>query len=195
MARTKEYNTTEVIEAATTEFLTKGYKGVSVNDLVKATKLNKHSMYQEFRSKEGLFCACMDHYVQAIFQDFGHLLRKQPLGLANIEAFFRERIRYGYENNGTGCLLITATLEKDQMDPLVTERVTHHWTLQKADMHLCLQAAASRGEIHFSTNLSTLTDTFLTLLIGMVVMMKSGVPREDVEAVFTQTLRTATQSA
>jgi len=183
MARNKEYNTQDVLDAATTEFLSKGYKGVSVNDLVKATKLNKHSMYQEFGNKEGLFCQCIDNYVYTVFRDFGHVLRRQPLGLKNIEDFFRHRIEYAYSGKGNGCLLVTTMVEKEQVEEVAIDRVQHHWTLQKADFQLCLTAAQKQGDIPPNKDTKTLADYLFGLLIGIVVMMKGGTDRASVEMI------------
>ena len=57
MTRPKEYKLQKVLEASTQVFWEKGYRGTSMNDLVQATGLNKHSMYKEFSNKDGLFLA------------------------------------------------------------------------------------------------------------------------------------------
>lgn len=183
MARNKEYETQEVLDAATSKFLSKGYKGASVNDLVKATKLNKHSMYQEFGNKEGLFCQCIDNYVQNIYREFGYVLRRQPLGLSNIEDFFRQRIDYAFSGKGDGCLLVTTVLEKEQTGGVLLDRVQHHWTLQKADFELCITAAQKNRDIPKDKNPRELANQLFCILIGMVVMMKSGSGRESIELI------------
>ncbi|SCY68981.1 TetR/AcrR family transcriptional regulator [Desulfoluna spongiiphila] len=181
MPRSKEYDHQDVLDAATSQFLDKGYKGVSVNDLVKATKLNKHSMYQEFGNKEGLFCACIDNYVQTVYRSFGHILRRHPLGLTNIDDFFRHRIDYAYSGKGNGCLLLTTVAEKEQVDKVVLDRVQHHWTLQKADFKLCLDAARERGDIPEHKDTDILSNHLFCQLIGMVIMIKGGTDRQTVE--------------
>jgi len=130
MPRNKEYDHQDVLGAATSQFLDKGYKGVSVNNLVKETRLNKHSMYKKFGNKEGLFCACIDNYVQTVNRNFGHILRRHPLGLTNIDDFFRHRIDYDYSGKGNGCLLHTTVAEKELANKVVMDRVKKHWTLQ-----------------------------------------------------------------
>lgn len=191
MARNKEYDTQDVLDAATSQFLNKGYKGVSVNDLVNATKLNKHSMYQEFGNKDGLFCRCLDNYVQAAHRSCGHFLRRQPLGLKNIEDFFRHRIDQAYSGKGNGCLLVTTVIEREQVKEVALDRVRHHWTLQKADFQLCLTEAQARGEIPGTTDTKILTDQLFCLSLGMIVMMKGGADRDSVEKILDMTLENA----
>ncbi|VFQ45495.1 TetR/AcrR family transcriptional regulator [Desulfoluna butyratoxydans] len=193
MPRNKEYNHQDVLNAATSQFLDKGYKGVSVNDLVKATKLNKHSMYVEFGNKEGLFCACIDHYIQAVHRHVGHILRRQPLGLRNINDFFRHRIDYAYSGRGNGCLLLTTVSEKNQVDQMVLDRVQHHWTLQKADLRICLDAAKEQGEIPAEKDTAVLASHLFCQLMGMVIMIKGGARRQEVEQMIDMTLAHARQ--
>src|SRR5436853_5804058 len=49
-----------VLESAIQEFARKGYSGTSVQDILKATKLSKPTLYYYFKSKAGLFRAIMD---------------------------------------------------------------------------------------------------------------------------------------
>ncbi|WP_458120280.1 TetR/AcrR family transcriptional regulator [Paenibacillus sp. Z6-24] len=46
---------TKLVEAAKTLFAQKGYKGTSVEDIVKVTGVSKGSIYYHFVNKEGLF--------------------------------------------------------------------------------------------------------------------------------------------
>ncbi|CAG37440.1 related to transcriptional regulator [Desulfotalea psychrophila LSv54] len=183
MGRHKEYDTQKVLDAATLEFLDKGYKGASVNDLVKATKLNKHSMYQEFGSKDGLFSECLDNYVRAIDQGGGHVLRRQPLGLANIEEFFRYRLDYAYARSGNGCLLVTTVVERSQLGEMALKLLEYHWDLQKADFELCLRAAQVQGHIPKEKHIKGLTNYLFALLVGVLVMVKGGADRPSIDEV------------
>jgi AcrR family transcriptional regulator len=49
-----------VLESAIQEFARKGYSGTSVQDILKATKLSKPTLYYYFKSKAGLYRAIMD---------------------------------------------------------------------------------------------------------------------------------------
>ena len=51
----KNYDETEVLEKATRAFWTHGYEATSMGDLVKATGINRGSMYAAFPSKRDLF--------------------------------------------------------------------------------------------------------------------------------------------
>jgi len=49
-----------VLESAIQEFARKGYSGTSVQDILKATRLSKPTLYYYFQSKAGLFHAIID---------------------------------------------------------------------------------------------------------------------------------------
>lgn len=62
MARPREFDQEKVINKITLLFWTKGFKGTSMDDLVKATKLNKGSLYTCFGNKEEIFKMALNHY-------------------------------------------------------------------------------------------------------------------------------------
>ena len=80
MPRTKEYVREDVLEAATRVFWERGYEGTSVENLVEATGLHRRSMYGEFGDKDGLFLACIDHYVSKTAKHLMAILQAQRYG-------------------------------------------------------------------------------------------------------------------
>ena len=62
-----------------------GFARTTVQDLERATGVNKSGLYTEFEGKEDLFIASMRRYFEAL-QDLGILTRK-PLGWHNVENF------------------------------------------------------------------------------------------------------------
>ncbi|MCP4116299.1 MAG: TetR/AcrR family transcriptional regulator [Desulfobacteraceae bacterium] len=190
MARCKEYDCQTVLDAATRAFWEKGYKGISINDLVKATGLNKHSMYQEFGSKEGLFGECIDNYVHALNRDFGRVLRRKPLGLKNIEDFFRNRIDYAASGKSIGCLLVSTVVEKEQVDEAVFDRVKRHMALQEEDFCRCLMAAREKGEIPPDKDPKVLAGYLFSFLMGLAVMGRTNPSKESVEKLYGMVIST-----
>ena len=131
MARKKEYDRNKVLDAATRVFWVKGYKGTSVSDLVSATGLNKHSMYMEFGSKEGLFQECINNFVLETKKDLKNILTRPPLGMKNIETFFRNRIVYASSDDCIGCLLINTAIEKELLEAEAFELAQKHIPARK----------------------------------------------------------------
>ena len=107
MGRPKNFSREEVLEKAMPIFWRHGFADTSLQDLERATGVNKSGLYTEFRDKEDLFLACLRHYLES--QDKRGLLTKEPLGWKNIEMFLKS----GPLNKGEkqGCFAINSMRE------------------------------------------------------------------------------------
>src|ERR1700687_1167887 len=86
MGRPKNFNREEVLEKAMPVFWKHGFSDTSLQELERATGVNKSGLYSEFRDKEDLFVACLRYYLEN--QEKRGLLTKEPLGWDNVETFF-----------------------------------------------------------------------------------------------------------
>jgi TetR/AcrR family transcriptional regulator, copper-responsive repressor len=107
MGRPKSFSREEVLEKAMPIFWKHGFADTSVQELERATGVNKSGLYTEFRDKEDLFVACLRHYLES--QGKRGLLTKEPLGWKNIEAF----LKHGPLNKGEqqGCFSVNSMRE------------------------------------------------------------------------------------
>src|SRR6202051_3996535 len=87
MGRPKNFSREEVLEKAMPVFWKHGFADTSLQDLERATGVNKSGLYTEFRDKEDLFVACLRHYLES--QGKRGLLIKEPLGWKNVETFLK----------------------------------------------------------------------------------------------------------
>lgn len=182
MARIKEYDRDEVLDAATQTFWTKGFKGTSVSDLVSATGLGKRSMYQEFGSKEGLFLECIDNYVQRLNSEVNKIMNRKPLGLQNIEAFFRNRIDYASSHECSGCMMVNSAIEKELLEEEAFNQVQKNLSNHEEIFYKCLVAAQTSGELDSEKNCRDLAAYLFTFANGMMVRSKTSPNKESLEA-------------
>src|ERR1700694_4029168 len=121
MGRPKGFSRQEVLEKAMPVFWKHGFADTSLQDLERATGVNKSGLYTEFRDKEDLFVACLRHYLES--QGKRGLLTMEPLGWKNVEAFLKN----GPLNKGEqqGCFSINSMREfailPDEAYGVVTE--------------------------------------------------------------------------
>src|SRR5580692_11495754 len=121
MGRPKNFSREEVLEKAMPVFWKHGFADTSLQELERATGVNKSGLYTEFRDKEDLFVACLRHYVES--QGKRGLLTKKPLGWNNVETFLKN----GPLNKGEqqGCFSINSMRElailPDEAYGVVTE--------------------------------------------------------------------------
>ena len=62
--RPREFDREAALEAAMLLFWRKGYAAASMNDLCEAMGVRSPSLYAAFESKEALYLAAIEHYVQ-----------------------------------------------------------------------------------------------------------------------------------
>lgn len=121
MGRPKNFSREEVLEKAMPVFWKRGFSDTSLQDLERATGVNKSGLYTEFRGKEDLFVACLRRYLES--QEKRGLLTKEPLGWKNVETFLKN----GPLNKGEqqGCFSVNSMREfailPDEVYGVVTE--------------------------------------------------------------------------
>jgi AcrR family transcriptional regulator len=107
MGRHRGFSREQVLDRAIPVFWKHGFADTSLQELERATGVNKSGLYAEFRDKEELFVACLRHYLES--QGKRGLLTHKPLGWKNIEAFLRN----GPLNQGErqGCFSVNSMRE------------------------------------------------------------------------------------
>src|ERR1700761_1763654 len=107
MGRRKSLSREEVLEKAMRVFWKHGFAYTSLQELERATGVNKSGLYTEFRDKEDHFVACLRHYHDS--QEKGGLLTNEPLGWKNVESF----LKHGPLSSGEpqGCFSVTSMRE------------------------------------------------------------------------------------
>src|SRR5271154_3605868 len=87
MARPKNFSREGVLEKALPAFWKHGFADTSLQELEKATGVNKSGLYAEFRDKGDLYLESLRHYLRKRQQE--ELLTTEPLGWKNIERFLK----------------------------------------------------------------------------------------------------------
>src|SRR5579863_6980841 len=107
MGRLKNFSREEVLEKAMPVFWKQGFADTSLQDLERATGVNKSGLYTEFRDKDDLFVACLRHYLES--QEKRGFLTREPFGWNNVETFLKN----GPLNKGEqqGCFSVNSMRE------------------------------------------------------------------------------------
>jgi AcrR family transcriptional regulator len=116
MGRPKNFTRDDVLEKAIPVFWEHGFGDTSLQDLEKATGVNKSGLYTEFKNKEDLFNESFRRYIETLRGE--DTLSKQPLGWANVEQF----LRYSYGCRGQkGCFSVNSMREYAVLPPEARE--------------------------------------------------------------------------
>jgi AcrR family transcriptional regulator len=87
MGRPKNFSREGVLEKALPVFWEHGFANTSLQELEKATGVNKSGLYAEFADKGDLYLESLRHYLRKRQEE--ELLTAKPLGWRNIERFLK----------------------------------------------------------------------------------------------------------
>ena len=141
MVRPVSYNVEEVLQKATMLFWAKGYKATSLDQILQATGLNKHSLYNAFGGKEKLFLEAMQTYEQQFAKELLQLLEAKPLGLTSIKKFFSSLIESPAA--GRGCLMLNSIREQAHLEEAATKKAYQYFDRVEKGFLANLEAAAT----------------------------------------------------
>jgi AcrR family transcriptional regulator len=117
MARPRNFSRQGVLEKALPVFWKHGFADASLQELEKATGVNKSGLYSEFSGKEDLFLASLRFYLDRLPPL--SLLTVEPLGWDNIEQFLKlgPRTTEGQK----GCFAVSSMRELAILPPAAIE--------------------------------------------------------------------------
>ncbi len=128
MARPITYDPGVALDRAMDLFWTRGYRDVSVDDVVQDTGLNRHSLYANYGSKYGLLEAALDQYIQYWRQSLVQVLHSQRSARERIRDFLDLRCPKGPDPYWSsmqerGCLALKLSGELRKSHPEIHARV------------------------------------------------------------------------
>src|SRR5271155_3290929 len=121
MGRPKNFSREGVLEKALPLFWKHGFADASLQELEKATGVNKSGLYAEFSGKEELFLESLSLYLDRL--PARGLLIAEPLGWHNIEQF----LKFGPGNieGQKGCFAVSSMRELAILPPAAIEILRH----------------------------------------------------------------------
>ena len=147
MPRGRTYEPRTAARAAMMHFWQYGYSVTSIADLVAATGVARHGLYETFSSKQGLFEASVDVYRQDIVHPA--LLRmKQARGFDGIVAYFEHQFALAKLHGGfpsLGCLIANTSAEKGPHDKAIRKLIRDHNKSLAEAFHSELRVATDVG--------------------------------------------------
>jgi AcrR family transcriptional regulator len=117
MARPRNFSREGVLEKALPVFWKHGFADASLQELEKATGVNKSGLYAEFAGKEDLFLESLRFYLDRLQQR--GLLTAEPLGWDNIEEFLK--LGPSSTEGRKGCFAISSMRELAILPPEANE--------------------------------------------------------------------------
>jgi AcrR family transcriptional regulator len=157
MGRPKQFSRQGVLEKALPVFWRHGFADTSLQELERATGVNKSGLYAEFDGKEDLFLESLRYYLEE--QDKRGLLTAKPLGWRNIERFLR--LGPGNTEGRKGCFCVSSMRDLSILPSRAAALVAQHMSHLK---HLLAQNIEAEGT---RMDAASIADMVLTFFAGL----------------------------
>ncbi|MGY4197326.1 TetR/AcrR family transcriptional regulator [Bradyrhizobium sp. USDA 4520] len=172
MARPREFDEAEVLDAASDIFWAKGYEATSTRDLTARTGLTSSSLYAAFGDKRGLFRRALEHYLGRLREKMARLEATCSPGQA-ITGFFEDTIARTLDDAlQRGCMLVNSALEASPEDPDFREAIARDLMLIERFFQQRFLEGQARGEISRAYPADDAARQLLTVLLGLRVLAR-----------------------
>jgi len=143
VAGKKQFDMDTALDAAMIQFWRAGYADTSVDDLSRATGLNRSSIYSSLGDKDALFLRCLDRYAARYGDKYDAALScsaAEPL--AAVRAFFDVTLeRIADPGLPDGCLIAQSAMAIPVLSPAVAAHAKEALGFQRSRLRAALQAS------------------------------------------------------
>lgn len=178
MARPREFDPDQALQAALMQFWQKGYEGTSIADLTAAMGITKPSLYACFGNKEELFRKALDSYE-------GGYRAMADAALAEPDARMAvRRLLQGYADLLTrqdmphGCLGLNGAIACSPDSESIRQELVRRRLEAEAVVARRLERAREEGELGPDANPEALARYLMAVAMGLAVQAKAGATRE-----------------
>lgn len=187
MARPREFDIDKALDRAMGVFWVKGYEAASLEDLLKAMKIARGSLYKAFDDKRSIYLAALDRYDKTEVEE-GIEALCDPQGGDGI-ARIREMLD-DVKNDVVrrGCFMCNAAIDQARFDPKVEAKVTSMLRRLEDAIAVALKQSRKAGRWSAKRRASTAA-SILNTYMGLRVLARSGYPVEGLQAIINATLR------
>jgi AcrR family transcriptional regulator len=187
MAGKKQFDVDVVLDAAMVQFWRAGYADTSLDDLSRATGLNRSSIYSSLGDKESLYLRCLDRYATRYGERYDQALSgasEEPLRA--IREFFDVTLkRIADPDLPDGCLIAQTAMATPVLSPAIAARATEALGFQHARLRRALKAV-KRADA-FAVHLAAVNQS-------LAVMSRGGASPEQLRTIVDVSLGALSQA-
>ncbi|MER8366229.1 TetR/AcrR family transcriptional regulator [Mesorhizobium sp. M0306] len=184
--RPREFDRDQALEKARDAFWRRGYEGTSMADLVSALGLASARIYAAFGSKEDLFREAVALYEANEGGFATRALEEEPNVRRVIERMLRDAVEiYTRPGRPQGCMVVTAATNCAVENDAVLQWLAEHRLARTASIVERLKQAVRDGELKPDTDAEALGDYYATLMHGLSVQARDGVPKKRLHDLVT----------
>ncbi|OXM17197.1 TetR/AcrR family transcriptional regulator [Paenibacillus herberti] len=184
MARTKAFDTNEVLHKAMSVFGSRGYEGTSLPDLITGLGIARQSIYDTYGTKRDLFLTAVKYYMDQKNHDLQQLLDQPGTVTDKVEQAFSTMIRILTDPElRQKCFIISSAIEQALHDEELaaflhanTEQVEHAF-------YTMLEKGMEQGELSIELNIRDLSRFLANERIALVFAAKLGMDEQKLVSI------------
>ena len=187
MARTRQFDERQALQAAMLVFWEKGYDGTTINDLEQAMGLNRTSIYNAYGNKGALFERVMTCYKESVMADLFARLDSAPNIREGIRRMLNGALDIHFdEDNPGGCLVVLSVMESGQHDAQSIAGMQQTMQELKSALQSRIGKAKKSGELSGDLDAGATATTIPTTMAGMMVMGKANMSKAALKKTVSQ---------
>ncbi|WP_281636163.1 TetR/AcrR family transcriptional regulator [Flavobacterium marginilacus] len=167
--RTKQF----ILETAAPLYNEKGISGVSIDDVLEATKLTKGCIYGHFQSKDDLSEQVIEYSLNNLAEKITTAVLKETTAKAKINAFmdFYKNPINTYINGG--CPMFNTAVEADDNFPAIKQMVAARFLAGQEALCEVMQQGIDSGEFSSQLNPAKFAFKMVAAIEGGIVICRT----------------------
>lgn len=162
-----------IIEKTAHIFNTKGYAGTSLSDITDATGLTKGSIYGNFKNKDEVALAALQHNLNKIMQLFALEVSKKDKFRDKLNAYPDVYEKYLLKSFPVGgCPILNTAIESDDTHPKLKEMANNALIAWKENLVNLIEKGIEKNEFKKDINPEQTALTMLATIEGAVMIIK-----------------------
>ncbi|MET9386223.1 TetR/AcrR family transcriptional regulator [Streptomyces sp. NPDC002928] len=191
MAGKKQFDIDTALDAAMIQFWRAGYADTSVDDLSRATGLNRSSIYSSLGDKDTLFMRCLERYATRYGGKYDAALScAADRPLAAVRAFFEVTLeRIADPDLPDGCLVSQSVMATPVLSSSVAACAKEAVGFQRTRLRAALKAGGLHDEMaeSFAIHIAAVNQS-------LAVMSRTGTSAEQLRTIVDVTLDALAQA-
>jgi TetR/AcrR family transcriptional regulator, transcriptional repressor for nem operon len=191
MARPREFDIDEALDAAMGAFWGRGYEATSLNDLMQAMGLQKGSIYKAFGDKHALFLSALQRYLDQMYEAQRETLATANSPRAALQAWLDRLIEAAPAEGGScrGCLAVNTLVELGPHDEQARGVLEAHFERVRRLVIEQIRRGQEQGEVRQDVDAATFARLLMTFIAGLFGGLKGSMTKADARQLAHTTLQ------
>ena len=156
-----------------------GYEETSLTDLTQAMGINRSSFYRAFESKEALFHACIETYMEEELKFIPTALTQPNIKDCIADIFSNSIHLMTMHTPSRGCLIVQGILNCSDQNQEIAHYLKQNRMQIENLVRKRVQQAQVKQEIKSDQSAVDITKTIMTIYCGLSIQAASGISEKD----------------